>query len=72
MNANADTDMRTGAVELSKDLVRDINYRKFCVAVSSYLKFLESVDELVLSLKGVLGEAHIICHQSQELMGNQV
>ncbi|KAJ5148667.1 Brefeldin A sensitivity protein-related domain of unknown function DUF2421, partial [Penicillium atrosanguineum] len=50
---------------LSKDLIRDESYRKFCVAVSSYLKFLGAVDDLVLVMKGTLGEAHIV---SRELM----
>ncbi|KAJ5134735.1 hypothetical protein N7526_006100 [Penicillium atrosanguineum] len=45
---------------LSKDLIRDESYRKFCVAVSSYLKFLGAVDDLVLVMKGTLGEAHIV------------
>lgn len=44
----------------SRDLIQDENYRKFCVAVSSYLKFLSAVDELVLVVKGALGESHII------------
>lgn len=44
----------------SSDLIRNENYRKFCVAVSSYLKFLSAVDELVLVVKGTLGESHII------------
>lgn len=44
----------------SKDLIRDENYRKFCVAMSSYLKFLSAIDELVLVVKGSLGESHII------------
>lgn len=46
---------------LSTALVRDENYRRYCVAVSSYLQFL-STDELVLVLKGALGGCHII-HQ---------
>lgn len=46
--------------ELSTDLVRSEDYRRYCVAVSSYLKFLSSVDELVLVLKQALGESHIV------------
>ncbi|KAK9368556.1 hypothetical protein V1509DRAFT_564510 [Lipomyces kononenkoae] len=72
LNANGDTHMRTEAIELSKDLIRDINYRKFCVAVSSYLNFLAAVDELVIVLKEVVGEAHIISHPATAFMGNQV
>lgn len=46
--------------ELSTDLVRDENYRRYCVAVSSYLKFLSAVDDLVLVLKAALGENHVV------------
>lgn len=52
-------------ITLSKDLIRDENYRRFCVAVSSYLKFLGAVDDLVLVMMGTLGESHIV---SRELM----
>ncbi|KAJ5756531.1 hypothetical protein N7533_006074 [Penicillium manginii] len=52
-------------IALSKDLIRDENYRRFCVAVSSYLKFLGAVDDLVLVMKGTLGESHIV---SRELL----
>lgn len=50
----------------SRDMTRDENYRKFCVAVSSYLKFLSAVDELVLVVKGTLGESHIINRELPE------
>jgi hypothetical protein len=43
-----------------RDLIRDKDYRGFCVAVSSYLAFLSAIDDLVLVLKGSLGECHII------------
>lgn len=52
-------------IPLTKELIRDENYRRFCVAVSSYLKFLAAVDDLVLVLKGTLGESHIV---NRELM----
>lgn len=54
-------------IALSKDLIRDENYRRFCVAVSSYLKFLGAVDDLVLVMKGTLGESHIV---SRELLND--
>lgn len=50
-------------IALSMDLIRDENYRKFCVAVSSYLKFLTSVDDLVLLMKQVLGESHVVSRE---------
>ncbi|KAJ5777025.1 hypothetical protein N7520_000271 [Penicillium odoratum] len=48
-----------GELTLTTDLIRDDDYRKFCVAISSYLKFLAAVDDLVLVMKGTLGESHI-------------
>ncbi|KAJ5794615.1 Brefeldin A sensitivity protein-related protein [Penicillium paradoxum] len=53
---------------LSKDLIRDENYRRFCVAISAYLKFLATVDDLVLVMKGTLGESHIV---SRDLVHEQ-
>lgn len=48
------------ATELSIALIRKDNYRRYCVAVSSYLKFLSAIDDLVLVLKGALGESHVV------------
>ena len=45
---------------LTVALIRDEDYRRYCVAVSLYLKFLTTIDDLVLVLKGALGERHII------------
>ncbi|QQK43156.1 Brefeldin A sensitivity protein-related protein [Penicillium digitatum] len=55
-------------IMLSKELIRDENYRRFCVAISSYLKFLATVDDLVLVMKGTLGESHIV---SRDLLKEQ-
>jgi hypothetical protein len=52
-------------IMLSKEMIRDENYRKFCLAVNAYLKFLSALDDLVLVLKRTLGESHII---SKELL----
>ncbi|PLB53541.1 hypothetical protein P170DRAFT_435148 [Aspergillus steynii IBT 23096] len=48
------------AAQLSTELVRDENYRRYCVGLSAYLKFLAAIDELVLVLKGALGESHVV------------
>ncbi|PHH90257.1 hypothetical protein CDD83_4165 [Cordyceps sp. RAO-2017] len=45
---------------LSRELLHDQNYRRYCVALSSYLKFLSTIDDLVLVLKEALGENHIV------------
>ncbi|KAL3952770.1 hypothetical protein ACCO45_012713 [Purpureocillium lilacinum] len=43
-----------------KSLMRDGRYQKFCLAMSSYFEFLFSFEDLVLTLKEVLGECHVI------------
>ncbi|KAE8345123.1 hypothetical protein BDV24DRAFT_171062 [Aspergillus arachidicola] len=55
-------------IDFSSDTVRDENYRRFCVALSAYLKFLGTIDELVLVIKGVLGEAHLVSHELGDLV----
>ncbi|KAL5354947.1 hypothetical protein BJX96DRAFT_161450 [Aspergillus floccosus] len=47
-------------VALNTTLIRDENYRRYCVAVSAYLKFLSTIDDMVLALKEALGESHVI------------
>ncbi|RAL03166.1 uncharacterized protein BO80DRAFT_377027 [Aspergillus ibericus CBS 121593] len=47
-------------VNLSRITVRNKSYREYCVAITSYLKFLSTIDELVLVLKAALGESHIV------------
>lgn len=54
---------RPEELRLEVDLVRDENYRKFCVAVSAYLRFLGVVDELVLAVKQALGEVHVVSRE---------
>jgi hypothetical protein len=51
---------RSPSVILSTDLVRDENYRRYCVGMSTYLQFLSSIDDMVLILKATLGECHVI------------
>ncbi|KAL5361015.1 hypothetical protein BJX96DRAFT_175841 [Aspergillus floccosus] len=53
---------------LSPELMRDENYRRFCVALSAYLKFLGTIDELVLTIKGALGEAHLVSEELVDLV----
>lgn len=47
-----------GLEDLSAELLRNEAYRGYCVALGAYLSFLSSIDELVLTLKGALGESH--------------
>lgn len=52
---------------LNREKARDAEYRKFCAALSSYLKFLGAVDDLVLVMKETLGEAHIVSRELHQL-----
>lgn len=52
--------------QLSTELVRDEKYRRYCVGVSAYLKFLAAMDEMILALKGALGESHLVRQWSDE------
>ncbi|KAL6893256.1 hypothetical protein GGI43DRAFT_174792 [Trichoderma evansii] len=54
-------------IDLNTSLVRDENYRRYCVAVASYLKFLTAIDDLVLSLKKTLGERHVVYLQDDKV-----
>ncbi|KAF4946057.1 hypothetical protein FSARC_14296 [Fusarium sarcochroum] len=47
-------------VLLTTELVQDEDHRRYCVAVTLYFKFLNSIDDLLLVLKAALGERHII------------
>ncbi|KLP20147.1 membrane protein [Fusarium fujikuroi] len=47
-------------VLLTTTLVADEDHRRYCVAVTLYLKFLGSIDDLLIVLKTALGERHII------------
>ncbi|KAM0495935.1 hypothetical protein ACHAP8_007850 [Fusarium lateritium] len=47
-------------VILTATLVQDEDHRRYCVAVTLYLKFLGSIDDLLIVLKEALGERHII------------
>ncbi|KAK0384683.1 hypothetical protein NLU13_7161 [Sarocladium strictum] len=41
-------------------MVANYHQRRYCVAVTLYLKFLTAVDDLLLTLKSALGERHIV------------
>ncbi|KAL2844804.1 hypothetical protein BJY01DRAFT_214668 [Aspergillus pseudoustus] len=45
---------------LSAEMIRDENYRRYCVALAAYIRFLGTIDDLVLVIKGVLGESHLV------------
>lgn len=49
-------------------MVRDEDYRRYCVALGSYVRFLGKIDELVLVIKGVLGEAHLVSKELIDLV----
>jgi hypothetical protein len=49
-----------GRLELKVDLMKGEDYRRYCVAISSYMTLLAMIDDLVDALKGVLGESHVV------------
>ncbi|KAI9038189.1 uncharacterized protein KD926_011231 [Aspergillus affinis] len=51
---------------ITEKMLHDESWRQYCVALSAYLKFLWIVDELTLTIKGVVGEAHIVWHKLAE------
>ncbi|KAL3439959.1 hypothetical protein BJX65DRAFT_317159 [Aspergillus insuetus] len=51
---------------LSTEMIRDEDYRRYCVALAAYIRFLGSVDDLVLVIKGVLGESHLVAEDLAE------
>lgn len=53
---------------LSPDAMRDADYRQYCVALATYVRFLGRIDELVLVIKGVLGEAHLVSRELIDLV----
>ncbi|KAL2838093.1 hypothetical protein BJY01DRAFT_237597 [Aspergillus pseudoustus] len=55
-------------MEFTAEIVRDENYRRFCVALSSYFKFLWTVDELVIVLKGAVGESYLVSKELTDVV----
>ncbi|KAJ2968825.1 hypothetical protein NQ176_g8992 [Zarea fungicola] len=53
-------------VELHREYIGSEDYRSYCVALSSYLTFLHSADDLIALLKEAAGESHIV-HDWTEL-----
>ncbi|KAF5021632.1 hypothetical protein F66182_6332 [Fusarium sp. NRRL 66182] len=51
---------QSDSTTLTTTLVQDEDHRRYCVAVTLYLKFLNGVDDLLMVLKAALGERHII------------
>jgi hypothetical protein len=47
---------------LTAALIRSEDYRRYCVAMSAYLKFLSAIDDLVRTVKTAVGECHVV-HQ---------
>lgn len=45
---------------LSTEMLKDEDYRRYCVGISAYIHFLDGVDQLVLVIKGALGESHLV------------
>ncbi|KAL4810614.1 hypothetical protein BDV18DRAFT_127719 [Aspergillus unguis] len=53
---------------LTAEMIRHEDYRQYCVALATYIRFLGKIDELVLVIKGVLGEAHLVSKELIDLV----
>ncbi len=51
---------------VNKALLQQESYPQYCVAISSYLQFLSTIDNLVLLLTETMGESHILFGWVQE------
>ncbi|KAL1847746.1 hypothetical protein Plec18170_008407 [Paecilomyces lecythidis] len=47
-------------LHLNREMLKDENYRKYCVALGAYVRFVGALDDLVLVIKEALGESHIV------------
>ncbi|KAL3439738.1 hypothetical protein BJX65DRAFT_317727 [Aspergillus insuetus] len=59
---------RCGGSLVSPDMIKNKDYCQLCVALAAYMRFLTAVDELVLVIKGVLGEAHLVAEALADLV----
>jgi hypothetical protein len=57
-----------GNVLVSAEMLKDKDYCQLSVALAAYIRFLAAVDELVLLIKGVLGEAHLVAEALGDLV----
>ncbi|KAL4985687.1 hypothetical protein BDW68DRAFT_198595 [Aspergillus falconensis] len=53
---------------LDSEIIRDEDYRRYCVALAAYISFLGKIDELILVVKGVLGESHLVSRELVDLV----
>ncbi|GKZ30061.1 hypothetical protein AbraIFM66950_007669 [Aspergillus brasiliensis] len=53
---------------LSAEMVRHGDYRRYCIALGAYVRFLGQIDALVLVIKGVLGESHLVSEDLNHLV----
>ncbi|KAJ3473821.1 hypothetical protein NLG97_g10114 [Lecanicillium saksenae] len=56
-------------LELRREDMETEDFRRYCVALSSYLSFLHNIDELVHLLKETVGESHVV-HDWTQLADN--
>ncbi|GAD99554.1 hypothetical protein PVAR5_8269 [Paecilomyces variotii No. 5] len=47
-------------LHLNREMLKDESYRRYCVALGAYVRFVGSLDDLVLVIKEALGESHIV------------
>ncbi|KAF2098023.1 hypothetical protein NA57DRAFT_76820 [Rhizodiscina lignyota] len=60
--------LQAGEDVVSKDMIMNEDYRKYCVVVSSFVQFINATDELVMIVKSACGETHLVDVESWPLM----
>lgn len=59
------TGLRIQRTFKSPEMLRDKHYRRFCGGLGTYIRFLSTVDDLVLVIKGLLGESHMVAWERE-------
>lgn len=60
--------LRSGEEFVTKEMIMNEEYRKYCVVISSFVQIINATDELVLVVKGACGETHVVDAESWPLM----
>lgn len=55
---------------ITKDQILDESFRKYCVVVGSFVQLLAACDDLVMEVKKVCGETHVIDVENWPLMNH--
>jgi len=63
--------LQSGEDVITRDMIMDEEYRKYCVVVSSFVQIVSVADELVMVVKEACGETHVVDVESWPLMSRE-